>query len=365
MRVALFGLGSAGASHLSVLAGMPEAEIYGLCDLREERLAEIARQFPEAKATCDARELMADPAVDVVSIVAAPAAHHPLTLAAAAAGKHVICEKPIATEVAAGREMVDAMDRSGKLFCITFNHRAGHVTNRIREVVQQGLIGNVRMVRLIGQMAQPDNRHLRASLGDEIAIGRTKGICIDGKNALFDCGVHSFDYARYLTGSEFKRIKAMGWSMRGFPDPDHGVAMCEHESGVFSLIEKSFVYAYETETRKEYVRYEVLGDQGSLAWDLDTQRLRVYGADVTLDEALPHGGKTSVRELLYRGFFESIAAGRLHDWLASGLDGLRAIEAAQMALDDMLANGVVERNDVGRAANWFEGVPGMAERVAL
>ncbi len=365
MRVALFGLGAAGASHLEVLDAMPEAEIYGLCDLNPARLELFAPRFPQAKITGRPDELLQDPAVDVVSVVAAPAAHHPLVTAAAAAGKHVICEKPIATEVDHGRAMVEAMDRSGKLFCITFNHRAGTVTRRIREVVRQGLIGHVRMIRLIGQMAQPDDRHLRERVGPDAAIARTKGICIDGKNALFDCGVHTFDYARYLVGSEYKRIKAMGWSMRGFPHPDHGVALCEHENGVFSLIEKSFVYAYEAQTRKEYVRYEVLGDQGSLAWDLDTQRLRVFGPSVTIDEPLSHDGKTSVRELIYRGFFESIAAGRLQDWLASGLDGLRAIEAAQAALDDMLTNGVVERTDVGRAANWFDGVPGMAGRLGI
>lgn len=363
MRVALFGLGAAGASHLDVLAGMPEAEVYGLCDLNPDRLALFAPRFADAKATTRPADLLDDPEVDVVSVVAAPSAHHPLVTAAAAAGKHVICEKPIATDVADGRAMVEAMDRAGKLFCITFNLRAGTVTRRIRELVRQGVVGNLRMVRLIGQMAQPDDRHLRERVGLEAAVARTKGICIDGKNALFDCGVHTFDYARYLVGSEYRRIQAMGWSMRGFPHPDHGVAMCEHENGVFTLIEKSFVYAYEAETRKEYVRYEVLGDRGSLAWDLDTQRLRVFGPDVTIDEPLSHDGKTSVRELLYRGFFESIAAGKLQDWLASGLDGLRAIEAAQAALDAMLANGVVERQDVPRAENWFDEVPELAARV--
>ena len=338
MRVALIGLGAAGRNHLAVLAAMPEVELAGIADIDPERVETLAAEYNVPGAT-DHRELLADDSTPVIAIAAGDTAHHPLVMDAAAAGKHVICEKPIATEVAAGREMVDAMDRAGRLFCITFNNRAGVVTRRIKELVESGAVGNLRMVRLVGQMAQPDNRFLREQIGDRAAYARMINICREGKNALYDCGVHSFDYARHLVGSEFARIEAMGWSMRGFEHPDHGVATCEHENGVFTLIEKSFVYVYETQTRKEYVRYEVIGDSGCLAWDLDTQRLRVYGATETLDEAISHAGKGNVREQLYRGFFESVEAGVMQPWLATGLDGLRAIEAAQAATDSMLAKG--------------------------
>jgi predicted dehydrogenase len=205
-------------------------------------------------------------------------------------------------------------------------------------------------------MAAPDNPVVRRMIGPEAARSRVQNICCEGKNALFDCGVHTFDYARFLTGSEFKRIEAMGYTMRGFPYPDHGVALCEHANGIFTVIEKGFDYAYEAQTYKEYVRYESIGDRGSLAWDLDTQRLRLFSDTQTLDEPIPHGGKEDVRETIYRGFLDGLAAGRLPAWLSTGLDGLRAIEAAQMAIDSMLAKGVIRR-DVGDARNWFTPAP--------
>lgn len=352
VRVALIGLGSAGRSHLAVLAGLPEVDLAGIADINPEAVASLGAKYGVQNATTDHRKLLADPTVEVVSIVAADAAHYPLVMDCAAAGKHVICEKPIATEVEHGKRMVDAMERAGRLFSITFNLRVCGFTRRIKELVDAGAVGNVRMVRLIGLMAPPDNRIIRERVGEAGARARVRTICIEGKNALYDCGVHSFDFARFLTGSEFRRIEAMGYAMRGFPHPDHGVALCEHENGIFTVVEKGFDYAYEAKTYKEYVRYEVIGDGGSLAWDLDTHRLRVFSRDQTLDEDWPHAGKEDVRERLYRAFFESLDRGRLLPWLASGLDGLRAIEAAQMATDSMLARGVVQR-DVGDAANWF------------
>lgn len=357
MRFALIGLGAAGRNHLQVLAGMPEVELVGIADLNPDYVAELQAQYDVPVATTNPQELIANPAVEVVAIAAGDRAHHPLVMACAAAGKHVVCEKPIATEATAAREMVTAMAASGKLFCITFNNRAEGVNRRVREVARSGVLGNVRMVRLIGLMAAPDNRLLRERMGEEAAYRRLLNICQDGKNAMFDCGVHSFDFARFLTGSEFARIEAMGYNVRGLEYPDHGVALCAMADGTFVLIEKGFDYAFEAKDYKEYVRYEVIGDAGSLAWDLDTQTLRVFSATETLQEPLPHGGKGNVRETIYRGFVESVAAGVLQPWLASGEDGLKAVEAALRAVDSMMTKGVVSR-DVGPVRNWFEDRPG-------
>jgi len=353
MRFGLIGLGAAGRNHLQVLAKMPEVELVGIADINAEYVERFAKEHKIPVATTDPRRLITDPAIEAIAIAAADKAHYPLVMACAAAGKHVACEKPIATEVAHGREMVAAMNKAGRLFCITFNNRAGRVTRRIKELVDEGAVGNVRMVRLIGLMAAPDNRVVRGMIGEQAARSRVQNICCEGKNALFDCGVHSFDFARFLTGSEFKRIEAMGYAMRGFPYPDHGVALCEHENGIFTIVEKGFDYAYEAQKYKEYVRYEVIGDGGSLAWDLDTQRLRLFAPDRTLDEPLSHESKENVRETIYRGFIEGVKQGALPGWLATGVDGLRAIEAAQAATDAMLAKGVIRR-DIGNARNWFD-----------
>ncbi len=352
-RFGLIGLGAAGRNHLSVLANMPEVEVAGVCDINPEYVERLGAEHKVRVATTDHRRLLDDPSIDAIAIAAADKAHHPLVMDCAAAKKHVVCEKPIATEVAHGRQMTAAMEKAGKLFCIAFNYRACRVTRRIKELTDAGAVGNVRMVRLIGLMAAPDNAIVRERLGEKAARERVTNICFEGKNALFDCGVHSFDFARFLTGSEFKRIEAMGYTMRGFPYPDHGVATCEHHNGIFTLVEKGFDYAFEAQKYKEYVRYEVIGDGGSLAWDLDTQRLRLFARDRTLDEPLSYESKEEVRTTIYRGFIEGIGKGALPGWLATGLDGLRAIEAAQTATDSMLAKGVVQR-DVGKVANWFE-----------
>lgn len=353
MRIGLIGLGAAGRNHLAVLAAMPEVELAGIADLQEQSVRACQEQFNVARGTTNPTQLIEDPSIDVIAIAAGDRAHHPLVMACAAAGKHVVCEKPIATDPGHAREMVAAMEAAGKLFCITFNNRTDHVLRRVRDLAQSGRVGAIRMVRLIGLMAAPDNRLLREKMGEQAAYQRLLNICEDGKNAMFDCGVHSFDYARFLTGSEFARIDAMGYNMRGLTYPDHGVALCAMENGIFVQIEKGFDYAFEAKDYKEYVRYEVIGDAGSIAWDLDTQTLRLYGKDETVIEELRHGGKEDVRELIYRDFIHSVEQGHLQPWLASGYDGLKATEAALRAVDSMMDNGVVSR-DVGPVKNWFE-----------
>jgi len=353
MRFGLVGLGAAGRNHLAVLAAMPEVEIAGIADLQEQYVREMQEQHAIARGTTNPAELIEDASIEVIAIAAGDRAHHPLVMACAAAGKHVVCEKPIATDLGHAREMVAAMQQAGRLFCISFNNRAGAVTRRVREVAQSGAIGQIRMVRLIGLMAAPDNRLLRERMGEQAAYQRLLNICEDGKNAMFDCGVHSFDFARFLTGAEFARIEAMGHNMRGLTYPDHGVALCAMDNGIFVVIEKGFDYAFEAKDYKEYVRYEVLGDAGSLAWDLDTQVLKVYGRDETIQEPLGHGGKQDVRELIYRGFIESVEQGVLHPWLASGVDGLKATEAALTAVESMMTKGVITR-DLGPVRNWFD-----------
>ncbi len=353
MKLALIGLGAAGRGHLALLAKMPEIELAGIGDLDPIVTERLGREYGVPIATTETQRLIEDPAIEAIAIAAADRAHYPLVMACAAAGKHVICEKPLATRTDHGRAMVEAMQRAGKVFCISFQLRYADFAQRIKSLVEAGAVGHVRMVRLVGLMAAPDNPKIRENIGDEAAQARAQGICVEGRNALFDCGVHSFDYARYLTGRDYRRVDAMGYAMRGFPHPDHGVALCEMDNGIFVMVEKSFVYAFEAQTYKEYTRYEVIGDEGSLAWDLDTQDLKLYSRTQTLLEHLPHGGKENSRTLVYRRFAESVAQGQLLPPLASGEDGQKAGEAAQAALDAMLAKGVVQR-DVGKVTNWFE-----------
>lgn len=353
MRFGLIGLGAAGRNHLSVLAAMPEVELAGIADLQEPYVRAMQKEYGVARGTTNPAELIEDPDIEVIAIAAGDRAHHPLVMACAAARKHVVCEKPIATDLGHAREMVEAMEQTGKLFCITFNNRTDTVTRKVREIARSGILGNIRMVRLIGLMAAPDNRLLREKIGEEAAHQRLLNICEDGKNAMFDCGVHSFDFARFLTGSEFARIDAMGYNMRGLTYPDHGVALCAMENGIFVQIEKGFDYAFEAKDYKEYVRYEVIGDAGSVAWDLDTQTLKVFAKDETIQEKLTHGGKGDVRELIYRDFVHSVEQGKLQPWLASGYDGMKATEAALASIQSMMDKGVVQR-DVGPVRNWFE-----------
>ena len=121
LRVGVIGVGWFGTVHCRAIAGLPQLELAALCDASKERLAEMAREHGVARTCTDYRELVEDPAIDVLAVVT-PWDHHAApTLAGLAAGKHVLVEKPMASTVEDCRRMCEAA-REGDAMLIV-----GHV----------------------------------------------------------------------------------------------------------------------------------------------------------------------------------------------------------------------------------------------
>ena len=112
IKVGVIGLGWFGEKHCEVLAGLPEAELAAVCTRTPARLAEVRAAFNVPKAFTDYREMLADPVIDVVSVVTMWDQHVEPTVAALDAGKHVFLEKPMASTVADCDRIIDAARRS-------------------------------------------------------------------------------------------------------------------------------------------------------------------------------------------------------------------------------------------------------------
>lgn len=122
LRVGIVGLGM-GAVHLEAFAAMDDVRVVALAGREPDRLAALGRAHDVPVLFDDWADLVALPELDAVSIAAPNLLHHPIALAALAAGKHVFCEKPIAVTTAQAKEMVEAARRADRVLEVAFNHR--------------------------------------------------------------------------------------------------------------------------------------------------------------------------------------------------------------------------------------------------
>jgi predicted dehydrogenase len=198
VKVGIVGLGI-GRWHLKSYNATRGAEVVALCDLNAELLASHGAEFGVRRLFSDYRELLADPEVDAVSVCVPNSLHRPVALAALSAGKHVLCEKPLANSVAEARRIVRASRRSRRVFMVGMKLRYLPEAAWIRRLVEKKRLGlpyhgYTHYLRPPGGIpARPTFIHNRLS----------------GGGALIDNGVHLLDLNWYLMGTP-KPVAAFG-----------------------------------------------------------------------------------------------------------------------------------------------------------
>ena len=142
LNVGVIGCG-AGLFHLEGWAEEPRGKVVALAGLEADRCRQLATRFEVPHVYRDYSELLVHPDIDAVSIAVPNHLHLPITLAALAAGKHVLVEKPLARTVEEGERMVAAAKEAGKVLAIAFNRRARHDVQIVRHEVARGALGQI------------------------------------------------------------------------------------------------------------------------------------------------------------------------------------------------------------------------------
>ena len=146
VRVGIIGCGGiANGKHLPGLAACADAEMVAFCDLIIERAEEAAKKYgtPDAKVYVDYKELLKDETIDVVHVLTPNRAHSFITVDALNAGKHVMCEKPMAINSAEAKKMLDAAKKSGKLLTIGYQNRQRAEARLLKLEADQGRFGDI------------------------------------------------------------------------------------------------------------------------------------------------------------------------------------------------------------------------------
>lgn len=195
LRIGIIGTGGiAQGAHVPAYQKLAEeVELYAACDVVRKRAEAMAEQFGMPKVYTDYREMLADRRLDAVSICTPPFAHMEPTVAALEAGKHVLCEKPMAMNVAEARAMVDAWRRNrsryGSKFTIGFQSRFGRRAQMVKRFIDAGELGEIYYGRAVALRR-------RGVPGWGVFTSRVK----NGGGPLIDIGVHALDLALWLMG---------------------------------------------------------------------------------------------------------------------------------------------------------------------
>lgn len=188
IKVGVIGTGGISGVHLGGYSRNPNVEIYALCDINEKNLAKRAEEYKVSRTFTDYREMLALKELDAVSVCTWNSAHAECAIAALRAGKHVLCEKPMALNTAQAQEMEKAAKESGKLLMIGFVRRFGNDCAVLKDFIDSGSFGEIYYAKA---------QYLRRKgcpggwFGDKSR---------SGGGPLIDLGVHVIDLCRYLMG---------------------------------------------------------------------------------------------------------------------------------------------------------------------
>ena len=244
IKVGIIGCGKiAQVRHIPEYAANPDAEVYGFYDINLARAEELAKQYG-GKAYASYEELLADPEIAAVSVCAANHVHAEITIAALKAGKHVLCEKPMAVTLEECEAMVAAAKESGKYLMIGQNQRLAKAHAKAKELIEQGAIGKVLTFRTIFGHGGPETWSIDP--GSNVwFFDKTKA----AMGAMADLGIHKTDMIQYVLGTRIARTQAV-LSTLDKKDAtggligvdDNAICIYQMENGVIGTMTASWTY---------------------------------------------------------------------------------------------------------------------------
>lgn len=161
IRVAVIGMGFGSAVHIPALKYLDETEVVAVCARREERAKAVAARHNIEIASDNWREVINHPEVDAVVIATPPYLHHQMVIAALEAGKHVLCEKPLARNLAETRDMVKLAQVANVVAMVNHEFRYLPVRARVKELIDEGYIGEPHTASTVvfrSSLADPNER---------------------------------------------------------------------------------------------------------------------------------------------------------------------------------------------------------------
>jgi len=288
LRVAMIGYGFMGAAHSQGWRTAPrvfdlpaEPEMAVIVGRNADAVTAAANKWGWAESATDWREVIARDDIDVVDIVTPGDSHAEIAIAALEAGKHVLCEKPLANTVAEAEAMAEAAERAaarGVRAMVGFTYRRVPAVTFLRNLISEGAVGTVNQVRASYRqdwLVDPD-MPLAWRLQKEHA----------GSGALGDIGAHAIDLAQFVTGLNLEKVSGTidtivkerplldsGSGLSGTAGNGYGQVTVDDIAIFTGRFDSGALASFEASRfatgRKNALQIEVSGDMGALAFDLE------------------------------------------------------------------------------------------------
>lgn len=297
VRVGMIGYKFMGKAHSHAYKDLPmffpqavKPVMKAVCGRDEQGVAQAREQFGWEESETDYRKLIGRSDIDLIDVNAPSNAHKEIVLAAAKAGKHIFCEKPLALSLADSREMLEAVEQAGVIHMVGFNYRFAPAVRLARKLVEEGRLGQIYHFRawfLQDWIVDPEFP-LVWRLQKEVAGSGSHG----------DLGAHLIDLARYLVGDiaevigmseTFVRERPVaasmtGLSAKGSKDSPRGPVTVDDATLFMARFENGALGSFEATRFAPGHRctnsFEINGSKGSVKFDFERMNeLQVYFTD--------------------------------------------------------------------------------------
>lgn len=251
IHVGVIGLGRMGQVYAKYVASqLSNAKLVAIADARDDVLENFRSSISDVTAYHNHQDLLAHPDLQGVIVTTPTSTHRDVVVDAAAAGKHIFCEKPTALTLKATDEMLEATTKAGVFFQVGFMRRFDDAYQAAYEQIQSGVIGDPNLIKSIGRDAG------RTSL--EYANPAVSG------GLIIDMGIHDFDIVRWLMGDEVDRVYTETASLvypelQQVGDVDSALVNLRFKRGGLGNVEvsRTGVYGYD-------IQCEIVGSKGAI-----------------------------------------------------------------------------------------------------
>ena len=248
----------------------PRSRLYALLTRNPKK----AEAYAGAVAFTDLAEALGDPAIDAVYVASPVALHAQQTIASLQAGKHVLCEKPVALDLAQAETMAAAAEESGRMCGIAYYRRLYPKLMRAKQLMDEGAIGKPLLVEANyhGWLESPDR-------------GWLKDPALAGGGPLYDVGSHRIDVCNFLFGKPVRATGLLSNALHELAVEDSATTLVEYAGGVHAVVDVRW------NSRIQRDQFRIVGVEGEISLDmLNGPNLRLLGSDgkVTEEQLPPH-----------------------------------------------------------------------------
>lgn len=327
--ILVIGCGHIGTQHLENIYYRDNIQIVAVVDSNEENARVAARKYGAFDYGTDYHKFLTDDRVDIVIVATYTSTHLTILKECVANGKHVLCEKPIASNLKDGEEFVKIVKeaKSKVLVAHILRHNKSYI--KIGEMIKNGDIGELKTVRMV------QNHHALES-------NRFSNLLKDCSPVL-DCGVHYIDVMQWFTGSRICEVSGVGTKIdESSPNYDYTIMTFRMENGCVGYYEAGWNKSIESQNMKEFI-----GTKGRISLVLQELRSndREEGDLITLYNSEKGEYKIINNDSTYKDMYGQVCT--LIDMIENDTEGNPTIESVFSAFKTAcLAQEAIEKNTI-------------------